>query len=590
MIKTQKHKIIFYINILIFSAILNLVTSCRTTQNNSDTNNNLSRKTNLTQLEEIQLTALFIDANKEKHLGNYDKALGLFSQCIKRKSDYSPAIYEMAVIHAGERRYNEAIPLAKEACKIEEKNKWYKLLLANLYLDIREYLKAGEVYYTLYNLYPENISYLENVAQAYSLAGKYKDAIKIYDKIEKEIGITEEISIAKEYLYFRIGKSNKAVGELTKLAEAYPKETKYLGLLADLYLNNRYYSKAYEFYQKMLIINPDDPLVHISLYNYYVITGDSIKCFQELETAFKSNSLDIDTKIEVLLQYFEITESKPEYKEQSFRLLKILTEVNPDYAKTWSIYGDFLYRENLLIEARDAFRKVLLLDSTRYVVWEQLFAIEIKLEDYISLKNEAARAIEIFSDQPITYLYCGYGYLKENQYQQAIEMFKLALSFSTGENMMCQIYYNLGEAYYKKGMIDDSFESFEKAIKKCPEKDYIINQYCFYLALQKRNLSRGRNLAVKLNETSPNNAVYEDTYAWILFALEEYEEALKWAEKAIIHDDKDNITIIEHYGDILFKTGNTDKAVEYWQKAVDMGADSELLLQKIKNRTWYEKL
>ena len=38
----------------------------------------------ITQEQEIQNTALFLDGVREKELGNPDKAMGLFAQCIKQ--------------------------------------------------------------------------------------------------------------------------------------------------------------------------------------------------------------------------------------------------------------------------------------------------------------------------------------------------------------------------------------------------------------------------------------------------------------------------------------------------------------------------
>ena len=66
--------------------------SCRTTK--ADLSHMGKKK--LTQEEQMQLTALFIDANREKALGNEDKAMGLFATCIKRDPTYAPAMYEMA--------------------------------------------------------------------------------------------------------------------------------------------------------------------------------------------------------------------------------------------------------------------------------------------------------------------------------------------------------------------------------------------------------------------------------------------------------------------------------------------------------------
>jgi predicted negative regulator of RcsB-dependent stress response len=47
-------------------------------------------------------------------------------------------------------------------------------------------------------------------------------------------------------------------------------------------------------------------------------------------------------------------------------------------------------------------------------------------------------------------------------------------------------------------------------------------------------------------------------------------------------------TVIEHYGDVLFKLGRVDEAVAQWQKASKMKDASENIQKKIADKTLYE--
>jgi predicted negative regulator of RcsB-dependent stress response len=50
-----------------------------------------------------------------------------------------------------------------------------------------------------------------------------------------------------------------------------------------------------------------------------------------------------------------------------------------------------------------------------------------------------------------------------------------------------------------------------------------------------------------------------------------------------------NATHFEHYGDILFKLGETENAVQQWEKAKTMlSSSNEILNKKIANRKIYE--
>ena len=60
------------------------------------------------------------------------------------------------------------------------------------------------------------------------------------------------------------------------------------------------------------------------------------------------------------------------------------------------------------------------------------------------------------------------------------------------------------------------------------------------------------------------------------------------AKKAMENGGENSGTILEHYGDILFKLNQSEKAFEYWKKAKQSGDASGLLDQKIRDKKLYE--
>jgi tetratricopeptide (TPR) repeat protein len=561
--------------------------SCKT-PDKSVNNNQPDKEKKLSQAEQLQLTALFIDANREKALENEDKALGLFAQCIKRNPQYAPAMYEMARILVDRREYSDALVLAINAVKFEPTNSWYQLLLAEIYVDSRDYNEAAKVMKQMTDQSPNNTDYSFMLANIYIMSNKYTEAIKVYDNIEKSLGVAEETALQKEKLYLQMGKVNKATEELENLINKFPTEIKYMGMLAELYLATGNEMKGLDLYQRMQQINPNDPYIHLSLADYYKSKKNDQKSFEELQLAFSSPDMDIDAKIKILLQYFQLSESKPEFKEQAYTLNKIVVETHPDDAKGWSMYGDFLYRDNRNKEASDAFRKVIHLDSSKYVVWEQLLLLDSELNDDTSMLTDSYRAMDLFPDQAEPYLYNGFANTRLKNLSNAIKSLKAGISFATGNEMIVKFQTSIGDALYKMKDYDGAFEAYEKALKLDPENVYILNNYSYYLALQNRNLNRAEELAQKLNNIEKNKALYEDTYAWVFFKQENFTEAKSWAEKALEHGGSSNSAILEHYGDILYKLNEKEKALEYWLKARDAGGNSEILIKKINDKTWYE--
>ena len=94
-------------------------------------------------------------------------------------------------------------------------------------------------------------------------------------------------------------------------------------------------------------------------------------------------------------------------------------------------------------------------------------------------------------------------------------------------------------------------------------------------------------------EKEGDNPTYLDTYAWILFQQRKYEEAREYIDRVIslLGDkiDPEDVSLIEHAGDIYSKCGNTERAVEFWKQAQQLGGGSALLEKKINKRKYYEK-
>lgn len=66
-----------------------------------------------------------------------------------------------------------------------------------------------------------------------------------------------------------------------------------------------------------------------------------------------------------------------------------------------------------------------------------------------------------------------------------------------------------------------------------------------------------------------------------------YEEALAMQESAIekaTSQDSMSAEYWDHLGDIQFRCGQTDKAVESWKKALKLDKDNKTIADKIKHR------
>ena len=154
--------------------------------------------------------------------------------------------------------------------------------------------------------------------------------------------------------------------------------------------------------------------------------------------------------------------------------------------------------------------------------------------------------------------------------------------------LLGQFWANIGDAYYRTKQMNLSDEAYEEALKINPNDTYVLNNYAYYLSLRNEKLDKAEEMSKKSNEIDRDNASYNDTYGWILYALGKYEDAKLWLEKAIANGASENAVILEHLGDVQYKLKNTDIAMDYWIKAKKAGTGSDNLDRKINEKKLIE--
>ncbi len=563
-------------------------TSCKTGQKTTSSKtgdpNSLAMSPEYRQLHET-----FMDALIAKTQGNTEKALALFQTCLNQDPRNAAAMYELAQLYAGKDLRSEALRMAENATKLEPANSWYLYLHAQLLQTYNRFSEAVPVFEKLQKLNPDKSEFTLQAADNYVMAGKLNEALKAYDRVEKKMGIQEAVSLQKQKIYMHLGKQQEAIKELEKLIAQFPAESRYYNLLADIYTASGQEEKAAAIYEKALGQNPEDPYIHLSLYDFYSKTGKREKAEKEMLFIFAYPDVDIDTKIQILLTFFAVGNENPEMNRQVGELLSALKKAHPQDPKVYSIEGDFLYRDQKINEAAEAFRKVISLDSSRYVVWEQLIRIEGERERYTEVLDLCKRAIDLFPEQPVPYMFAGISSLQNKEYEVAIRYFNQCKNLIVdNDELLVNVFAFLGDTYDQVKNYALSDESYDQALKIRYENPYVLNNYSYYLSLRGEKLEKAEKMAKKAVEMNPDNSTYLDTYAWVLYKAGKYSEALVIQEKALKNKGAENPVLLEHYGDMLYKLNRTVEALEYWKKAQSAGKGSDFLDSKIKQNKLIE--
>jgi len=532
---------------------------------------------------------LLIDAKKEAITGNTEGAREKFRHYVSRYPDDPVGNFELARLESDQKNFDEAIRLCKEAVRLDPGNIWYSLFLAELYQTTSHLREAADIYEKIVEDHPGNPDYQYQLAALYLQTEKYQDAIKVYDRIEEKTGVSEDISIQKEKIYLHLNDMKGAEKELKNLVGAFPADSRYQSILAEFYISNKMPEKGLEMYKKIAATDPDNAYVHLSMADFYRKAGDKEKAFQELKLGFANPNLDIDSKVSILLSFYSVNQLYNDLKEQAFILAKILIEAHPKDPKAYSIYGDLLTQDKKYAEARETFLKVLSLDSSKYAVWEQVLRLDLQQEEYAHLLTYGTRAIELFPEQPLPFLFTGMADFQLKKYEDAVKVMTSGAGLVVDDNvLLSQFYMYIGDANHALNKEPDAFKAYERSLQLKDDNAYVLNNYAYYLSLGGKELDKAEKMAKKAVTLEPENGSFQDTYGWVLFRQEKYAEAGEWILKAIQNKESPSAEVLEHYGDVLFKLGDESKALEYWMKAREKGSGSGTLEKKITDRKYYQ--
>lgn len=541
----------------------------------------------LPEEKRIKLEYTFVDAAREKIRGNLENAVVKFTECLKIDPNNDAAMFEIAQILLSQNHPSDALTFAKKAAELNPKNDWYLQLLASVYEKNNQNAEAVKVFQLMIKNSPQKIDNYFDLANAYLLANKPDDAIKTYNKIEELSGITPEVSIEKERIYLKQNKVDKAIEEIQRLIDTDPKETKYIGMLAELY-QTKNPEKALELYNKILQIEPDNSFVHLSLADYYRTKGEKDKSFNELKIAFGNKNLEVETKLRILLSYSNLVANK-EMTEQALELCKILIDTHPNESKAHAAYGEFLIQVENYKDAHTQLEEALKIDKQSFEIWARSLDIDNQLRDYDLMLKESEEAITLFPTQPSVYLFNGYAKSQKDNNNEAIIAFKTGLNLVIDNNDLKERFLlSLGDTYNKIKKYKESDESYDKALELNPKDAIVLNNYSYYLSVRGEKLDKAEAMSKQSNDLRPNTPSNQDTYGWILYKEGKYIDAKVWIQKALDNGGIKNPVILEHMGDILFKLDDTAGALKFWQDAKTAGKGSEFLDKKIADKKLYE--
>ncbi|MFT5646233.1 MAG: tetratricopeptide (TPR) repeat protein [Aureispira sp.] len=541
---------------------------------------------------DVLLEKLFIEATKEKILGNVDEAITRYLEVLQKDNENAAANYELARLYKKEESYDKAIIRAEKAVELDEYNLLYNELYSGLLEKEGNFKRAAELYANLTDKYPEKPQLYFDCAYFLSKSGKSDQAIKVYNNLEKRIGVKETISMRKYKLYMRSGKEKKASQEIEFLIEAYPNEAEYIIRLANFHASSKDLEKAKVLYKKALEIDPTNPTANMAMVEFFLQSGDTTRYLNALVNTFENPHQGLATKLKTvksLSNQLKKGAIGPAHLDKVIEISQKLNETHPGHAEVNLILGNLFYLKKDYPLAVANYTTAIRFIKNDLPLWQNLLEALHLTNKQKELQERSEQFMELYPSQASSYYYLGIAYYQKGTYEKSIKELNQAIEIAvTDKSIQGKALSYLAKNYEGLENIEKADKTYNEAILLQPNDPEITHNYAYSLAKRGTTLSKAQELIKAILVKNPTNVKYCTTKGFILYKQDKYTLAEQEINKALDLGGNEQPETLERYGDVLFKLGKKTEAVNYWQKALDKGSLSSLLQRKISTKQLYE--
>lgn len=332
------------------------------------------------------------------------------------------------------------------------------------------------------------------------------------------------------------------------------------------------------------------------------------------------NYIDGSPAPEIRMAYARVLLDSQRYADAGKQLQRVTAE-RPDFAEPWLVQGSLQLQDNQLPAAEISLKRYLELTQSQRASEERsrgqaqaylslsriaeqrkdfvgasawldrienaqdlvsaqtrrasLLARQGKLEEGRQLirklpeRNAADARMKIMAEVSL---------LRDNkQYQPAYDLLKSA---SERDPKDTELLYDQAMLAEKLGQLNEMERLLRALIAAKPDYHHAYNALGYSFADRNVRLPEAKQLIQKALELSPGDPFISDSLAWVEFRMGNNAEALKILETA--YKARPDAEIAAHLGEVLWATGQRDRAIAIWKEGMLLNAENETLQETLK--------
>lgn len=558
----------------------------------------------LSSSAQMRLDYFLTEAAKSRMLGQWSKATELYRHCLDIDSCSAEALYQLGRIHFYLRQDSVGLDYLQRAVDRDPDNTYYIEPLVAILLRQGCDEEALPLLEHISRLQTKRSDILYHLANMYAKFDRLEDAISIYNRLEVLEGKMSRLSNEKFSLYMQMGDSISAFAELQSLCDEYPAELSYQIDMGYCYQQLDDFESAMEIYEQVRKIDPQNTSLQMAMLDYYIMQGMDSLYEATRDSILYSVETDAGKRIVLLQQMIQRMSADSVEVVHIIERFERVVALDSSNVELLTMYAAFLnYTQKSHDRLREIMLQVLVVEPDNEMATQWLLQYYAERRDYFSLEEICRRGINYHPNELVYPYFLGMILYDSGHYEEALIVLDKGLrqrSENTRLVLISETFTIKGDVYFKMDRYEDAFLEYDSALVYNKDNILCLNNYAYYLSLHNEDLDKAEEMSYRTIKVEPNNRTYLDTYAWILFMQNKFEDAQKYMDIVVPRDSSEHFlmtdlytstAILEHAGDVAWMNGDMERAIYLWQLAVKR-ADDELtpvLMKKAKKKKYFKK-
>ena len=512
---------------------------------------------------------LIVSAVQKYNEGNYEAARATLSNLLQNDSRNDAAWYYLALVSLAENDLVDAEDYLKLALEIDPRNFWYRYRLAGIYAVTSRHELTIDIYENLLKDFPKKSDLYFDLVELYSTQNEYDKALATLDEIQTVLGDSESIAVYRFNLLRRLNRVEDAYASLEEYNRKYSSPY-ILSTLADYEISMYNDSTALAYYNEALDLVPDYSPALLGKAEVLRMTRQYDEYFNTLYRFVDGTDTPVPGKTDYLMAVIQRTDPKfiRTFMPQLDTTMTKLLTVHPTDSSALHTAGAYYYSTGRLDRAKSCFEITARIYPESFSASASLVEFLMYAQMWQELSDEGRLAFERFPQEPAFLEMAGVGDYNLGDYEKVLQSCEMILDVAPRDSSRTlRSWSTMGDVYFLLGDKAKAYKAYEKALKINPDYVYVLNNYAYYLSLEKKSLKKAHKMSSRTIELEPDNATYLDTFGWILFLEGKSVEAKQIFKRAMLYGGKESAVILDHYAEVLYALKEYDMAFVYWNLA-----------------------